>query len=191
MNNFEDLQNKWQNQTTVSATDYGFKSLLKSVKAIEQKQQTGNVVLTITIIILVAFLLYVSGYKSTTFLLGIGLMIGSLVVRIAIELYSLKRLRSINFSKESNTFRNDLTSYYSFRKYTHFIITPLALVVYTVGFIVLLPLFEASLSHGFYIYILCSSVVFLVVFSVFLYKQIKIELNKLKQLQLDDEAINL
>lgn len=191
MNNFEDLQNKWKNQTTISATEDGFQSLLKSVKSIEQKQRTGNIVLTITIIILVAFLLYVSGYNSTTFLLGIGLMIGSLVVRIAVELYSLKKLRTINFSKESNTFRNDLTHYYSFRKYVHYLITPLAISVYTVGFIILLPLFKATLSHGFYLYILCSSVAFLVLFSVFLYKQIKNELYKLKQLQLDGEAINL
>ncbi|MDP5060423.1 MAG: hypothetical protein NWP64_00750 [Maribacter sp.] len=186
MNNFEDLQNNWQNQTTVSATEDGFKALLKGVKSIEQKQRTGNIVQTITIIILVAFLIYVSGYKSETFMLGIGLMIGSLVVRIAIEMYSLKKLRSISFSNESNTFQNDLTSYYSFRKYTHYLITPLALVIYTVGFIILLPLFKASLSHGFYLYILCSSVVFLVVFSIFIYKQIRKELSKLKELQMKD-----
>jgi hypothetical protein len=186
MNNFEDLQNKWQNQTTISATEDGFQSLLKSVKSIEQKQRIGNIVLTITIVILVAFLLYVSGYKSATFMLGIGLMICSLVVRIAVELYSLKKLRTINFSKESNTFRNDLTNYYNFRKYTHYLVTPLAIGVYTVGFIILLPLFKATLSPGFYLYILCSSVVFLMLFSVFLYKQAKSELLKLKQLQIED-----
>ncbi|MDO6471542.1 hypothetical protein [Maribacter sp. 1_MG-2023] len=186
MNNFEDLQNKWQNQTTVSGTEDGFQGLLKSVKSIEQKQRTGNIVLSITIIILVAFLLYVSGYKSATFMLGIGLMIGSLVVRIAVELYSLKKLRTINFSKESNTFRNDLTNYYNFRKYTHYLGTPLAIGVYTVGFIILLPLFKATLSPGFYLYILCSSVVFLTLFSVFLYKQAKSELLKLKQLQIEE-----
>jgi len=186
MNNFEDLQNKWQNQSEVSATEDGFQSLLKNVKSIEQKQRTGNIVLTLTIIILVSFLIYVSGYKSATFMLGIGLMIGSLVIRIAIELFSLKRLRTINFSKDASTFTEDLTTYYSFRKYTHYIITPLALVVYTVGFIILLPLFKASLSNGFYIYILCSSVVFLVLFSVFLYKQVKNELFKLKQLQMQE-----
>jgi hypothetical protein len=186
MNNFEDLQNKWQSQSAVAATEDGFQALLKSVKSIEQKQRTGNIVLTITIIILIVFLIYVSGYKSTTFMLGIGLMIGSLLVRIAVELYSLKKLKSISFSKESNTFQNDLTSYYSFRKYTHYLITPSAIFIYTVGFIILLPLFKASLSHGFYLYILCSSVVFLVVFSVFIYKQIRKELSKLKELQMKD-----
>lgn len=186
MNNFEDLQNKWKNQSGVSATEDGFQALLKNVKSIEQKQRTGNIVLTLTIVILVSFLIYVSGYKSTKFMLGIGLMIGSLVVRIAIELFSLKRLRTIKFSKDTNTFTDDLITYYSFRKYTHYIITPLALVVYTVGFIILLPLFKASLSNGFYIYILCSSVVFLVLFSVFLYKQVKNELFKLKQLQMQE-----
>ncbi|MDF4201527.1 hypothetical protein PXD56_01085 [Maribacter sp. SA7] len=186
MNNFEDLQNKWQNQSEISATEDGFQSLLKNVKSIENKQKTGNIVLTLTIIILVSFLIYVSGYKSATFMLGIGLMIGSLVIRIAIELFSLKKLRKISFSEDASTFKEDLTTYYSFRKYTHYLVTPVAVFIYTVGFIILLPLFKATLSNGFYIYILCSSVVFLVVFSVFLYKQVKYELFKLKQLQLRD-----
>ncbi|MEP2279847.1 hypothetical protein [Maribacter sp.] len=186
MNNFEDLQNKWQNQSEIPATDDGFQSLLKNVKSIENKQKTGNIVLTLTIIILVSFLIYVSGYKSATFMLGIGLMIGSLVIRIAIELFSLKKLRKVNFSEDASTFKEDLTTYYSFRKYTHYLVTPVAVIVYTVGFIILLPLFKATLSNGFYIYILCSSVVFLIVFSVFLYKQVKNELFKLKQLQLRD-----
>ena len=186
MNDFEDLQNTWQNQSKISATEESFKSLLKSVKSIENKQRTGNAVLTITIITLFAFLLYVSGYKNATFLLGIGLMIGSLMVRIGIELFSLRRLRSINFSADYNTFKQDLTTYYSFRRFTHFIITPLAIIIYTVGFIILLPLFKVSLSHGFYVYILCSSIVFLTVFCVFIYRQVKNELNKLRQLQKAD-----
>ncbi|APQ17400.1 hypothetical protein [Maribacter hydrothermalis] len=186
MNNFEDLQNKWQSQSGVSATEDGFKSLLKSVKAIEKKQKTGNIVLTLTILILVAFLVYVSGYENVTFLLGIGLMIGSLVARIGLELYSLKKLRNIDFSKNARTFKVDLTKYYSLRKYTHYLLTPLAIIIYAVGFIILLPLFKASLSSGFYIYILVSSVVFLFVFSVFIYKQIKFELNKLKELNTKD-----
>ncbi|HDZ04495.1 hypothetical protein LCGC14_0079010 [marine sediment metagenome] len=186
MNNFEELQNKWQNQSGTSATDNGFETLLHSVKSIENKQRIGNIVLTITIIILASFLIYVSGYKSNTFLLGISLMIGSLVVRIAIELYSLKKLRSINFSKDSSTFKSDLTNYYSFRKYIHYLVTPLALMIYAIGFVILLPLFKATLSHGFYLYILFSSIVFLLIFCVFIYKQIKSELSKLKQLQVQD-----
>tara|TARA_R110002051_G_scaffold73135_2_gene132706 strand:+ start:5196 stop:5756 length:561 start_codon:yes stop_codon:yes gene_type:complete len=186
MNNFEDLQNKWQNQSRVSATEDGFQSLLKSVRSIERKQKTGNIVLMLTIVILVSFLVYVSGYKNVTFLQGIGLMIGSLVARIAIELYSLKKLRRIDFNKNTSTFKEDLTKYYSLRKYTHYLITPLAIGVYTVGFIILLPLLKASLSSGFYLYILFSAVVFLLVFCVFIYKQIKIELNKLKELDTMD-----
>ena len=99
MNNFEDLQNTWQNQSKISATEESFKSLLKSVKSIENKQRTGNAVLTITIITLFAFLLYVSGYKNATFLLGIGLMIGSLMVRIGIELFRVMQARN---SSDSN-----------------------------------------------------------------------------------------
>lgn len=186
MNNFEDLQNKWKSQSGVSATENGFESLLKSVKSIEKKQKIGNVVLSSTIIVLVFFAIYVSGYKNTIFLLGISLMVGSLLFRIAFELYSLQKSKKLNFINDYKTFKEDLTNYFSFRKIVHYIITPLSIVVYAVGFIVLLPLFKATLSHGFYIYILVSSIVLLLIFSVFIYKQIKNELFKLNHLLTTD-----
>lgn len=186
MNNFEDLQNKWQNQTIVSATEKGFDALLKNIKTIEQRQRIMNVVLCATIFILIGFSIYVNGYTNTTFSLGIGLMISSLIFRIAIEIYSLQRSRKLNFIKDATSFKNDLTRYFGFRKIVHFLITPLAICVYAIGFIILLPLFKASLSYGFYLYVLISSVVFLLVFSVFIFKQIQNELNKLKQLLIKD-----
>ncbi len=186
MNNFEELQNKWKNQSGLSATENGFESLLKSVKSIERKQKIMNVVLLTTIIVLLFFAMYVSGYKNSNFLLGISLMIGSLIFRIAFELYSLQRSKKLNFINDYKVFKEDLTSYFSYRKFVHYMITPLSILVYVVGFIVLLPLFKASLSHGFYIYILVSSIGLLLIFSVFIYRQIKKELFKLNQLLTTD-----
>jgi len=187
MNNFEDLQSRWKNQPSLPVTENGFKSLLKSVKAIEKKQKIGNLVLSITIVVWVIFAIYVSGYKNNVFLLGISLMIGSLLVRIVLELYSLHKSKKLNFINDAKVFKEDLTRYYSFRKTVHFIITPFSIIVYSVGFVILLPLFKATLSYGFYMYIVVSSILLLLFFAVFIYKQIKNELDKLLELQLKDE----
>jgi uncharacterized membrane protein len=186
MNNFEDLQHTWKNQPSLPVTENGFKSLLKKVRSIEQKQKIGNVVLLIIIIVLILFALYVSGYKNNTFLLGISLMIVSLILRIAIELYSLQKSKKLNFINDSNVFKEDLIRYYRFRKIVHYIFTPFIIIVYAVGFVILLPLFKATLSTGFYMYIVVSSVLLLLIFSVFIYKQIKNELHKLNELQVKD-----
>lgn len=186
MNNFEELQDKWKSQSGLSATENGFESLLKSVKSIERKQKIMNVVLSTTIIVLLFFAIYVSGYKNSIFLLGISLMIGSLIFRIGFELYSLQRSKKLSFINDYNAFKEDLTHYYSFRKIVHYMITPLSILVYVIGFVILLPLFKASLSHGFYIYIVVSSIVLLLIFSVFIYRQIKNELLKLNQLLIRD-----
>ena len=105
MNNFEELQDKWKSQSGLSATENGFESLLKSVKSIERKQKIMNVVLSTTIIVLLFFAIYVSGYKNSIFLLGISLMIGSLIFRIGFELYSLQRSKKLSFINDYNAFK--------------------------------------------------------------------------------------
>lgn len=183
MNNFEKLQDSWKNQPDSTATERDFESLLTNVRAISNKQRIMNVVLSITILILLGFVFYVSGYKHTTFLTGISLMIGSLIVRIVIEALSTRRLNKMNFLQRSAQFKQQLIRYYRSRKKIHYILTPLCIAVYCIGFGILLPLFKASLSYGFYLYILLSSIVLLLLFSVFIIKQVKIELRKLRQLQ--------
>lgn len=183
MNNFEELQDSWKNQPDPTATERNFDSLLTNVKSISLKQKIANIVLGITILILIAFTFYVSGYKHTTFLTGISLMVGSLIFRIIVEVISIRRLVKMNFLERSTYFKEQLIRYYDDRKKIHFILTPLCITVYCIGFSILLPLFKASLSYGLYRYILLSAIVLLLVFTVFIVKQVKIELRKLRQLQ--------
>ncbi|MDO1512981.1 hypothetical protein Q2T41_09975 [Maribacter confluentis] len=113
-------------------------------------------------------------------------MILSLLLRIGFELYSLRQSRKLSFIKNSATFKHDLTKYYIFRKIVHFLVTPFSIAVYIIGFLTLLPLFKATMSAGFYAYILISSVVLLFVLGLFIFKQIGQELSKLKQLQMKE-----
>ena len=183
MNNFEELQNQWKNQPNVETSDKEFSKLLTGIKGIENKQKLSNAVLTLTIIVLVGFIIYVAGYNNATFMLGISIMIISLLIRILIEIASIKTIKKLNYLDNPSSFKGALLKYYKRRKGIHYVITPLILITYAIGFIILLPLFKENLSYGFYVYILCSSIVLLIFFSFFIARHAKRELLKLRELK--------
>lgn len=108
-----------------------------------------NVALGITILVLLAFVFYASGYKNTTFLVAISLMIGSLMVRIALEVLPTRQLNNMDFLERSAWFKEQLIRYYGDSRKIHCILTPLCIAEYCIGFGILLPLFKASQSYGF------------------------------------------
>jgi hypothetical protein len=183
MNSFEELESNWKNQPEILATEKGFQEVLNGLRKIKNKQRITNVVLGITAIILVVFFFYISGYGNQQVILGISLMVGSLLVRILLEVLSIRKLKKMNSVVHSMDFRKDLIGYYKGRKSVHFVWTPLLILTYVTGFLILLPLFKANLSSGFYTYIIVSSMVLLIVLSIFIVKQIRTEMNNLKRLQ--------
>ena len=183
MNNFEELESNWKNQPEIQATEKGFQEVLNGLRKIKNKQRITNAVLSSTAIILVVFFFYISGYRSQQVILGISLMIGSLLIRILFEVLSMRKLRKMNAVAHSTDFRNGLIEYYKSRKFVHFGWTPLVILSYVAGFLILLPLFKANLSSGFYTYIVVSSIVVLIVLSIFIAKQIRTEMSNLSRLQ--------
>lgn len=185
MNNFEELQSNWKNQPEIQATENGFQTLLNALRTIKNKQRITNVVLGSTVIILIGFFFYISGYSDQQVILGISFMIGSLLVRILLEVLSIRNLNKMNTLSQQTDFRKDLIVYYTNRKFVHFLWTPIIIGCYIAGFLILLPLFKATLSAGFYTYIIVSSIVLLIFFSVFIAKQIRNEMKELKRLHED------
>lgn len=183
MTEFEELQSQWEKQSQPEPPIDGANRVREKIASIQQKQGIANIVLTSTGIILVFFFFYISAYKVQTVMIGLLLMIGALVIRIAIEFFSIGRLRSLNVSVDVVRFKAQLTKYYKNRIKIHLIITPLIVLVYCVGFVMLLPSFKANLSEGFYSYIVISSIVLLVVLGLFITKQIRNELRMLKDLK--------
>lgn len=182
MNNFEELQSNWKNQPEIEATEKGFQSLLNGLSAIKNKQCITNVVLGSTIIILLGFFFYIAGYGNQQVVLGITFMIGSLLIRILLEVLSIRNLNKMNMLLQQTDFKDDLIAYYSHRKFVHFLYTPIIIGSYVSGFLILLPLFKANLSDGFYSYIVISSIVLLIFFSV-IARQIRNEIKELKRLK--------
>ena len=75
-----------------------------------------------------------------------------------------------------------MVGYYKRRIKTHYIITPIILIFYIVGFVILLPFFRESLSSGFYTYIKVSAIVLLFGLGFLIKKQVQKELNILKEI---------
>lgn len=183
MTTFEDLRSQWENQSIPQVPDDGAKRILEKVTSVRKAQQITNMILGITVAVLVAFFIYISAYKFQTVMTGLLLMIGVLVVRIALEIKSIGTLKRMNVTQDAEGFKQRMVRYYTNRKKVHFIFTPMILLLYCIGFVMLLPSFKVSLSEGFYTYILVSAVVVLVVLTVFIFKQIQKELAMLKELK--------
>ncbi len=181
--NFEDLKSQWKKQPKAEAPENGAKSIAKKINTMRKKQLITNMVLGATLLILIGFFFYIMAYRDQTVLWGLVTMMGALLGRIVIEIYSVRRLGKLNIGLDARQFKNRMTAYYQKRKGIHYILTPLILLAYCGGFVRLLPAFKAHLSGGFYTYIVVSSVVLIVFFSIFIGYHVRKELAILKTLK--------
>lgn len=182
MKNFENIKSQWQSQPDIKVTDSSVEKITNRVKQLKQQQQITNVVLGITCLLLIAFFFYVKAYLETRATIAISLMTSVLILRIAIEFFSIKKLKTIKLYLDVSTFKNKLINYYKTRIKTHYILTPIILLMYVLGFLMLMPYFKTNLSKGFYLYIQISGVVVLIVGTIFIAKQIQKELRAIKNL---------
>lgn len=183
MKTFKDLQTQWKNQEEVQVPEKGAERIMTTLTDIKRKQRLTNGILLTTAVVLICFFFYVSAFKFQTVLIGLLLMIGSLFFRIALELLSLKKLRSMDPLNRAVEYKRQMIRYYDRRRIIHLVITPLIILTYCVGFWLLLPAFKSSLSAGFYQYIVWSSVVVLLILGFFIGRQIQEELKVLRGLK--------
>lgn len=185
MDNFENIRSQWENRDLPPSPHSGPQMTINKATQLKRGQVIGQLVLSLTVLILTGFFFYVSAYSSGIVSLGLGLMIGSLVIRIAVEYISQLKLKKLSVMQKVTKYKNALISYYNSRKWIHYLLTPVIFILYFVGFALLLPTFEQSLSSGFYNYVLYSSVFIFIFFAVFIGIQIKREMAMLKELQED------
>lgn len=182
MNNFEDIKSEWHSQPDIEGTNNGLEKVYKKTSALKKRQQIANIVLGLTVAILISFYFYVKAYLEFKATLALGLMIIGLIARIVLELFSIYSLKNMNYNIDFNSFKQNLLGYYKRRISTHYVITPIILALYIIGFLMLMPYFKSGLSSGFYNYIKVSGAVVLVFGVVLIFKQAKRELSILKGL---------
>ncbi|WP_298901063.1 hypothetical protein [uncultured Psychroserpens sp.] len=182
MTTFKDLKSQWEKQPEQNTPKDGPELIVQKMNILKRKQGIANFVLLTTVLVLIGFFFYIEAHNNATVTLALLLMISALLIRVIIEFFSIKKLKEIDITENSSVFSSNMISYYKKRIRTHYIVTPIIIILYCAGFIMLLPSFKDNLSSGFYIYIKSSAIVVLLLMVLFIRKQIKKELIILKGL---------
>ena len=181
MKEFDNMISGWKNQTIPASANKAndiANLARKRLKDTQRKHVATIAVLGTTLLILTAFAIC-TGWKSSFFVAGIGLMIAALGVRIAVEWWSSVQLKKLNIREDSSIYLKQLTGFYQTRKRIHGTFTVITFGLYVVGFGMLLPLFKASLSSGFFTYTIISGIITFGALIYFIRKKINEELKNL------------
>lgn len=182
MKTFEDLKSQWENQPEIKTPKDGAKLIIKKINFVKKKQRITNIILGVTSIILVFFFFYISAYNNIIVAAALLLMVCSLFIRMGIEYISTNKLNQIKRTVGVVDFKKNLIGYYKKRIKTHYVVTPIIMILYITGFVILLPFFKEHLSRGFFTYIQLSSIIILLALVLFIRKQILKEMLILRDL---------
>jgi hypothetical protein len=186
MKTFEELQNIWDQQTESDKKPTATEIIKKADannKKIKRSHFWTKVILSLTSLILIAYYIWVGAYTQTLFSFGLCIMITMLLIRIALEWISAKKLERLKTDVNLIEYSKLAHQFYEWRKKIHYIFTPIIYLTYIIGFTLLLPVFKDNFSRGFYLYILLSGYVFLLIFGLFMVRIIKKEIKLLNFLK--------
>lgn len=158
------------------------KEIISKANKQRNSQYISIAVMTVTVVVLLIYAFYFAFNQWNTFNLGLMLMIFSLTFRIILEFYSVYRKESHLIAMPQKAYHAYLKKYYKTRLLINYAITPLCVAVYLLGFYLLLPYFKQYFSKGFYLYILISGSISLIVVMAIIIKSTIKEQRFLKQL---------
>jgi hypothetical protein len=182
MTTFEQIQELWGNQQNhkAGAPDEIIRKAEQGAKAIKTKHKVTIALLAVTVVLLLLYSIAFSSGLVNNALTGLVLMVTSILVRIAAEAISYRRFAAIDIKKSLQQFTQQTVLFYQFRKKILLLLTPLVLVLYTAGFLLLLPGAKQHVSRGFYIYIIVSGILFAIFICWLIAKQTKKEIQLLQ-----------
>ena len=182
MTDFKELKKEWMTRE-LPQSEQSHKTIIEKMRKLKTQQTIGQVVLSVTAIILIGFFFYVSAYTDSRATLGLLLMIGSLLLRIIVEIYYKLNSKKFDFSQSAKKLHQKLAGYHKIRLIVNYVMSPILFVTYILGFVVLLPSFKANLSAGFYTYILWSSGFIFSLLVVFIGYHIRKESRELRDIK--------
>ncbi|NIF04870.1 hypothetical protein F3J23_05400 [Chryseobacterium sp. Tr-659] len=183
MSHFNEMKSAWEQRNIPEIPKDGYKGIIKDSLHLKRKQMTIQVVLGVTIVVLLLFMFRISAFDKDRSTLGMLLMIGSLVLRVSIELFSRVQFKSLVPTLQFKEYSEKILIFYKSRLMIHYLITPVLFIIYIIGFIIMLPIFKSTLSHGFYSYIIFSSVFIFIFLTLLIIIHVKNEIriiNKMK-----------
>lgn len=173
MSSFDELQSDWHKQTQdLSPSEDGGAEIRAKVARLRAGSLLTIGILALTLLIVGGFFFYVGAMSAPGYGLPVALMLGALFFRILAEIIGRFHIRRISPGLGAADYRAALSKYHGARLWIHYLLTPLALIAYVWGFVLLTPTFREQLSEGFYNYILVSGgavlvgILWLIVYSI-------------------------
>jgi hypothetical protein len=182
MKTFEEIQNSWKQNNAPIDKDFLIQ-LSSRVQYLKSKNRITIAVLTITMSVLIAYFLWVGRNAPLVFTIGLLLMITVVCIRVLVEFQSINKLSKIALDTAFYQHHKTIQVYHTSRLKVHQVLTPLLLIIYWIGFGMLLPTLKVHLSSFWFTYVWISSIPIAIGMVIFIAYHIKKERNYLKELQ--------
>jgi uncharacterized membrane protein len=182
------LKAQWQaSKQSLSAEPGNVKDLIsKAEKGLRGSMvaQIWNVfILSVTLIGIGLFFFWVAPLQQLLSRAGMAMMMGGLLARILIESYSIIKTSRLKISDAVLAFHVDAYRFYQYRKRIHGPLTITILLMYSLGFYMLLPEFAYHLGSKYALILGISYILAAAIFGFFIYKGIKNEMKDLQSLR--------
>ena len=153
---FDELKDQWKSakKSHNPASDAG--ALIEAASAKRQSSQRfhyGNVVvLTIVLVVVGYFFLYLFPFQEVLSKTGVAIMLGGLIVRILLELVSARRFKAINLADTTTDTTNQMVRFYRLRRLIHGPVTITIVTLYVIGLLMLTPEFLKHIGKIIYLF---------------------------------------
>ncbi|MHA4846801.1 hypothetical protein ACX0G7_21725 [Flavitalea antarctica] len=192
----DNLNNEWKRARqdidagVAPATDKLFQA--KAQKQSVLSFHYGNIiVLSVVLVGISLFFFYIAPFKGTLGRTGVALMLGGLIIRIIVELFSAIKYSRIRLEEDALRTTSRSLEFYQFRQKIHGPVTIITVGLYVISFYMLTPEFSLYFSTG---WMLAMDIGFIII-AIILFIQIRkgvrkemVTLQKLSVLQRDIET---
>jgi hypothetical protein len=155
MDEINDLINRWKEAKSGNPERSSVATLIAAANRKKKSSLNfhyGNIaVLSGVVVMLVLFFIYLFPFRETLSKTALAFMIGSVVIRIALEIASAMRARQINLTDSALQATTATIRFREFRKTIHGSVTVSLVGIYIIGLFMLTP--EFLLHTGRWIYL--------------------------------------
>ncbi len=149
----EDLKSAWKSaRKTTSSTAPSTSKIIEQARAKKSSAVVahyGNIgLLSFVAIMLTVTWYFFFPFRDLLSRVGVALMIGGLVVRIVIEIFSVAKSRKVNVSDATSKATEDTIAFFQFRRKIHGPVTLTIVALYIIGFYMLSPELSRYISTG-------------------------------------------
>lgn len=183
---FSAFENAWSADQKKLATQKpafaDMQQMLEKRKSASRGFQHGTLaILLFTLLFFSAFFLYVAPVKQVLSRVGMMAMLGSLTIRVILEITSMIKLQKISTLSNSKENTKDSISFHTFRVKTQSRYSPIIIGVFTLGFYLITPEFLDYLSVKMVLFMDISYVFIAIVLIYVIRKGVQKELQNLQE----------